>query len=462
MSHTSDQIDDHGPAGSFLPVDPFNSLKVHFGQLLGVEDFQTIDAYHRGKMWIHNGWLHGEGVIWGLDVKLEPEHDQLRVGPGLATDKIGRELYLGIPFCLNVPAWYKINRDQLEVSDVEGGIKFDAHITIRFKSCLTRQVPALVEPCQGSDRTTAYSRIHETVELRMEPGLSQRPQTNPYHRLRLLFNLDPPQTDGDGHLLPREDEIITRRNGILASPLEDQPGLYLSAFKEFAALDVIDLSPGEGGLLPGDDPSPMVLADLKELTLSGDDASGYTLKSGECDPTVRPSHVATRTIQELLCGPLFREPEVADGDVPIPVEPGPGPEPDVDVQHGPRIERASVEHSIESGGDTDRHVIMFNVLGPVLESSLDPPSISVSTFDEAGGWVIETIETVNYIQNEGQEAGQVIVTLSEVPAGERFRLIVRGRGPTPVLGINLIPFAGATGGPAGTEHDGHDFVHIFT
>ena len=56
-----------------LPVDPFRSLYVHFGMLLGVDDFQTLDAYHRGKMWCHSAWLHGQGVIWGLQVAL-PEN----------------------------------------------------------------------------------------------------------------------------------------------------------------------------------------------------------------------------------------------------------------------------------------------------------------------------------------------------------------------------------------------------
>jgi hypothetical protein len=40
------------------------------------------------------------------------------------------------------------------------------------------------------------------------------------------------------------------------------------------------------------------------------------------------------------------------------------------------------------------------------------------------------------------------------------RLIVSGTGPTPLLGNNLAPLAGATTGPAATPHNGNDFVYM--
>ena len=40
------------------------------------------------------------------------------------------------------------------------------------------------------------------------------------------------------------------------------------------------------------------------------------------------------------------------------------------------------------------------------------------------------------------------------------RLIVYGTGPAPLLGANFAPLAGGVGGPPGTAHDGHDFVHM--
>ena len=74
-----------------LRLDPFSSLNVHFGMLLGVEDFRTVDAYHRGKMWLHSAWLHRQGTIWGLAVTTDKPSSEVRVSPGLAVDGLGRE-----------------------------------------------------------------------------------------------------------------------------------------------------------------------------------------------------------------------------------------------------------------------------------------------------------------------------------------------------------------------------------
>ena len=64
-----------------LPLSPFNALRYHFGMLLGVDDFETEQAYHRAKMRIHNAWLHRAGVVWGFDVRLDVPHGEIRVLP---------------------------------------------------------------------------------------------------------------------------------------------------------------------------------------------------------------------------------------------------------------------------------------------------------------------------------------------------------------------------------------------
>ena len=67
-----------GGMDEMLPVDPFRSLYVHFGMLLGVDDFRTVDAYHRGKMWFHSAWLHRQGTLWGLAVQLDQAMGEVR------------------------------------------------------------------------------------------------------------------------------------------------------------------------------------------------------------------------------------------------------------------------------------------------------------------------------------------------------------------------------------------------
>jgi hypothetical protein len=87
----------------------------------------------------------------------------------------------------------------------------------------------------------------------------------------------------------------------------------LQALRKFAALDEIDLQPAKSSddttrlLFPAPGDSPVVLADITGITLDRSGTNGsLKLTGGTVDVTVRPTHVATATLQELLCGPLFR------------------------------------------------------------------------------------------------------------------------------------------------------------
>ena len=94
-----------GAEDGLLPVNPFNALQFHFGMLLGVDDLETGQAYPRGKIRLHNAWLHREGVVWGLNVSFN-SRNELAVDPGLALDAAGHELHLDRQACLDVGQWY--------------------------------------------------------------------------------------------------------------------------------------------------------------------------------------------------------------------------------------------------------------------------------------------------------------------------------------------------------------------
>jgi hypothetical protein len=443
-------------SSELLPLSPFYALNYHFGMLLGVDDFETEQAYHRSKMRLHNAWLHREGVVWGMDVRLgemreEIVNDQrtqvldltrgeIRVTAGLALDAAGHELHLETDACLNVAQWLREHREEpeLEIRDEgDGIISFDAHVVIRFKACLTRQVPALAEPCVGAGSETAYSRVFETLEILLRPGLAP-PGKYPYHRLRLLFALEEPILEGE-MTTASDQEVLDERANILAQPPDDQPAAYLRAFRRFAALDEIDLRPATSTddnrqlLFPGTDDQALVLANVSNIRLDTREEKNVLL-GGEVDVTVRPSHVATATIQELLCGPLFK---TAD-------EPAPPPP---DAAEGPRIdpETVVIEASrIRCRADRELH-----------ESSVKPDAFAVSWFNAEGGWHNVIVGSVNY-----HAAGHLVdLDLKEELAG-RVRLIARGTGPTPILGADLVPLAGARNGPPATTHDGHDFVYM--
>src|SRR4051812_43428320 len=93
-----------------LPANPYTALQFHFGMLLGVDDLEVSQAYPRGKMRLHNSWLHREGVVWGFNVRLN-ERNELAVSPGLALDAAGHELHLDREACVDLGKWYAKNKD---------------------------------------------------------------------------------------------------------------------------------------------------------------------------------------------------------------------------------------------------------------------------------------------------------------------------------------------------------------
>ncbi|WP_308367699.1 MULTISPECIES: hypothetical protein [unclassified Microbulbifer] len=447
--------------GEMLPIDPFRSLYVHFGMLLGVEDFRTLDAYHRGKMWFHSSWLHRQGTIWGLGVALDGERSEVRVEPGAALDELGRELLLHRAACLSLGAWYQEHKDDpelaeiVEVNEDTGAVTFSAHVVIQFRACLERQVPAMTEPCDGSSATTAYSRVAETVELHLLPGPApewrSEPGQLPFHRLRLLFGLEEALVDEEDTVIDSDQDVLDARAEIEALSPEQRPAARLQWLRHFAALDEMEQSPApvdEGerlSLFPAADPNPIPLANLSDITLlpseDGWALDPETLTPNRVDNGIRPVHIPTTTIQELLCGPATTGAMAAVA----PAEPGPA----VADAGGPRVEPDSVE--------VDGEFIRFTVQGgPLMKASVDSRALSVSAFDNRDGWITAEIKKVTYEESDGR----IEIELRDAPGGNLVRLIVRGTGPQPMMGRNRLPLAGAVGGPAADKMNGNDFVSM--
>jgi hypothetical protein len=427
-----------------LPANPYIALQYHFGMLLGVDDLETAQAYPRGKIRLHNAWLHREGVVWGFDVQFNKRRE-LAVMPGLALDAAGHELHLDTTACVDLGKWYDKHKDDegfTFTATTTGAVQFDAHVVARFRACLARPVPAIADPCGCVDGDTAFSRITETVELLLRPGKAPAKNLG-YHRLRILFALE----DDDA---TKYDEVRIRREAILAMATVQQPRAYLDAFREFAALDEIDLTPqvDESGAVASlfpEEPTDVVLADVLGIVVGA--AAGGASGSATLDPLptpnvrIRRSHVATATIQELLCGPLFAlsavtPPVLGDG-----ADAG-----------GPRINRDSATLTTQARSTS----IALTLTAPVDLASAHAAGFTVSTYTSADGWTTIDIDSVT-VDNT---TNTITVNLkTSVAPNSVIRLIARGTGPQPLLGINFVPLAGAVGGPPGTVDDGHDF-HI--
>lgn len=427
-----------GGASTLTPISPYLGIHYHFGMLLGVDDFETGQAYHRGKSRLHNAWLHRDGVVWGLEVKLDQPRGEVRVLPGLALDGAGHELHLEADACVNLGSWFEQHRADagFEVEENDGAFRFNAHVVARYRACLTRQVPALTTPCDGGGSDTAYSRVFETVELMLLPGRAPAPAAPANHLLRLLFGLDPARQQDGGAIDPVDQEVLDARAHIATLPLGEQRQASLELFRRLAASDEMAMAPAvdpdtnERLLFPAPDAAPVVLAELRGLELRRLPA-GWAIEAGTVHNEVRPSHVATRTLQELLCSSLLRGGNPADAG-------------------GPRVDGTSVTFSGTS--------VTFELDRDLEPQSVKPAAFSVSSYLTATGWQAETISTAAY----DAPSKTVTLTLGAAPSGVAHRLVAYGTGPTPLLGADLRPLAGASGDPPAGVHDGRDFVFMKT
>jgi hypothetical protein len=81
------------------------------GRMLGVEDFQADQDYHRGRLARALVQLYGAGTVSGLLVQTDGNPDvtqlQVQVTPGLAIDRIGRVIEVPRKVCIILNDWLK-------------------------------------------------------------------------------------------------------------------------------------------------------------------------------------------------------------------------------------------------------------------------------------------------------------------------------------------------------------------
>jgi hypothetical protein len=357
---------------------------------------------------------------------------QLRVGPGLAVDGLGRELALHAPKCLDVDRWVAEQRRKGTSVDADDPCADPpvsaACLVASFDLCPTRPVPALADPCDMQRTSTEPSRLVEQVRLELVPGECPSPSPDLlYHRVRVLLGLDEVDSpDLPGH------EAAAELAEVLQEPPAERAGSLLAAFRRLLAKDVTDLRPLEW---PDEQHFPVseerAIVPLARISLGRGSKDDHPARvHWEADITARRGLVATSTIQELTCG-------LAPGLL--------GGRAGQDAG-GPRVVRDSV--SWEDDGST----LVFRVTTPLMPGSLSRNPVAVSSLG-SGGWDREDIDELSY---DGDRL--VRVRLYQPPSHHMVRLIVRGTGPTPVTGTTGIPLAGLDDGEAGTKDEGHDAV----
>ncbi|WP_250037745.1 hypothetical protein [Paractinoplanes maris] len=405
------------PPAAALDVDPFTSLAVHFGMLLGVSDFQVLAGNPRGKAALHQAWQHGRGVIWGFPVSVAEDTPELMVGSGLATDGLGREVATAAPMCLDVRAWLD-----------EQGITtktFDARLVVRHEACLSRPVPSIQQGHAGPDRSPAYSRILEMARLELKP-----------------YTTRPPDDRGQAFAALR----AYVRDGLLPGGV-DHRDTRLDEFRALLAVVVAGLHPpghapdaqaGRTMLFPEDEPGEVLLADLPGMSVVETADHKWRLRAPVIDLSVRRTHVPVWMLAELIAELLDRGPGGGSGAQDCASDAG-----------GPRVERIRVTGT--------RVSVEFR--GRIAGSTV-PGAVRVHRFDEAAGWG-DPVALTGRTVTDGGTGSVLTFELPDPPGPVTYRLLVSGTGPTPLAGLvdgRPVPLAGFVGDPPASRAQGRDVV----
>ena len=291
-----------------LPAqDPVIGLADHLGMLLGVGDLDTVVGHSWAKHRLHNSWLHGAAVVWGLGVSVAD--GEAKVAAGLATDAVGHELYLPSTYCIDLAAWRK-NQD--DVLGPDHSQPFDAHVVARFRACLSREVPALAAACEGGQAGTAYSRITETTELCLRPNLAQpEPDSSDFPRVRRFLH-DPPPAPADPPVNPPPPgtdvaaDVQSAWAAVQAAVGAERASVQLAQLRLLAVYDGIERAPAPDSLYPGPEADPdypdsdagsVLLAELVGVRLT-DNPGAATVE--RVDYSGRRQHVPALDLPELI------------------------------------------------------------------------------------------------------------------------------------------------------------------
>lgn len=427
---TCDDLDD---AQSTLPLHPWTTLRPATGMLLGSEDFEVLMGNPRAKHMVHNAWLHGRGVVWGLGLRKRGDWD-LEVSPGLAVDGHGRELHLDAPRRVSL-------RDLLEKQHDPtcGKREVTICLVLHFDSCLDAPVPALVEPCDVTRESTTMSRVVERVRLEAVLGCPAE-RTGDYHRVRVLLGLDEVGGGGpakEGGPDKAGERALALRREVAAAPASARARLLLRHFRCLAAEDAADRRPDadecEGELFPVPGTDAGVVLGCLRLVVKDESGCPEIVGEPELDLCCRPVVVPTTVLQDLVCA-------LAPGLVGDSATAGGGPQvmPEVDWDR-------------DSEG---RHVLRLRATDDLVPGSVRR-AVRISSLSDTE-WVAEDLMGPPRYDAEHRT---IVVTFADRPANPILRIVVRGTGATPVYGASPpVPLAGIHGDDPGATHQGRDAV----
>jgi hypothetical protein len=155
------------------------------GVLLGAEDFQAEQDYHRSRLARALAYAMGYGTLAGLEVTHEPaqpadashlaKSERVLVAPGLAIDRLGRMIEVVKPHCLKLDEWYQAQSPQLlrQAWHDSGNLWTDspagvaADLFVRFVVCERGKTPAFASEAFDSFDSVTAARLRDGFEVEL-------------------------------------------------------------------------------------------------------------------------------------------------------------------------------------------------------------------------------------------------------------------------------------------------------
>jgi hypothetical protein len=155
------------------------------GRMLGVEDFQTEQTYHRGRLARVLAAAVGTGTLFGLNVitngAAAVDDVELEVTPGVAIDRAGRVIDVPYTVCIRMKKFLD-GKSDTDLSDAFKSGKIVADVFATFMACDRGKTPsfATMDDYDATDAFTA-NRLLDSFGMQLvlraeaDPKLPQDP-----------------------------------------------------------------------------------------------------------------------------------------------------------------------------------------------------------------------------------------------------------------------------------------------
>jgi hypothetical protein len=167
------------------------SDRLHYatGEMLGADDFQAEQLYHRRQLAMTLRFLYGSGTLAGLKVVVvpgdkDPDHPTMlkevtvQVKPGLAIDRVGRLVEVPVPVSIRLKKWFAYITDPEKTGEPHAADRLAAaydstskmvaaDVFLRFHPCARGWTPAFASGPFDALDASQPSRIRDAYELRL-------------------------------------------------------------------------------------------------------------------------------------------------------------------------------------------------------------------------------------------------------------------------------------------------------